>query len=155
MQEKSLNGTCRLQRRNTIQNKSSSWKFWCIFITFQESSLHLYYHNNHTGYTTETTTSWLQTNQNSTSDYDSFQTSVTDVRCWKWFTETSQIITDTVTDQTHSCPYHYYWAVQWSWFARVNALCNLSRKKSWEVAASLPGCLLRRRCFTLYNGSWT
>ena len=28
-----------------------------------------------------------------------------------------------------------YWAIQWSWFARVNALCNLSRKKSWEVAA--------------------
>ena len=31
-----------------------------------------------------------------------------------------------------------YWAVQWSWFARVNALCNLSHKKSREVAASLP-----------------
>ena len=28
-----------------------------------------------------------------------------------------------------------YWAIQQSWFARVNALCNLSRKKSWEVAA--------------------
>ena len=28
-----------------------------------------------------------------------------------------------------------YWAVQRSWFARVNALCNLSCKKSWEVAA--------------------
>ena len=38
--------------------------------TFQESPLRLYYHDNHTGYTTETTTSWLQTNQNSTSDYD-------------------------------------------------------------------------------------
>ena len=37
---------------------------------------------------------------------NSFQTSVTDVRCWKWFTETSQIIT--VTSQTHSRPYHYY-----------------------------------------------
>ena len=42
-----------------------------------------------------------------------------------------------------------YWAVQWSWFARVNALCNLSRKKSREVAASLPGRFLSRRCFTL------
>ena len=31
------------------------------------------------------------------------------------------------------------------WFARVNALRNLSRKKSREVAASL----LSRRCFTL------
>ena len=36
----------------------------------------------------------------------SFQTSVTDVRCWKWFMETSQIIT--VSGQTHSCPYHNY-----------------------------------------------
>ena len=42
-----------------------------------------------------------------------------------------------------------YWAVQWSWFARVNALCNLLRKKSREVAASLPGRFLSRRCFTL------
>ena len=41
------------------------------------------------------------------------------------------------------------WAVQWSWFARVNALCHLSRKKSREVAASLPGRFLSRRCFTL------
>ena len=40
---------------------------------------------------------------------------------------------------------HHYWVVQWSWFARVNALCNLSRKKSWEAAVSL----LSRRCFTL------
>ena len=42
-----------------------------------------------------------------------------------------------------------YWAVQWRWFARENALCNLSRKKSLEVAASLPGRFLSRRCFTL------
>ena len=28
-----------------------------------------------------------------------------------------------------------YWAIQWSWFARVNALCNRSRKMSREVAA--------------------
>ena len=28
-----------------------------------------------------------------------------------------------------------YWAIQQSWFARVNALCNLSRKKSREVTA--------------------
>ena len=41
------------------------------------------------------------------------------------------------------------WAVQRSWFARVNALCNLSRKKSREVAASLPGRFLSRRCSTL------
>ena len=31
--------------------------------------------------------------------------------------------------------YEIYWAIQRSWFARVNALCNLSRKKSLEVAA--------------------
>ena len=44
-----------------------------------------------------------------------------------------------------------YWAVQRNWFARVNALCNLSRKKLREVAASLPGRFLSRpgRCFTL------
>ena len=31
----------------------------------------------------------------------------------------------------------FYWAIQRSWFARarVNALCNLSRKKSREVTA--------------------
>ena len=28
-----------------------------------------------------------------------------------------------------------YWAIQRSWFARVNVLCNLSRKMSREVAA--------------------
>ena len=28
------------------------------------------------------------------------------------------------------------WAIQWSWFARVNALCNLSRKKSREVTGT-------------------
>ena len=32
----------------------------------------------------------------------------------------------------------------------MSALCNLSRKKSREVAASLPGRSPRRRCFTLY-----
>ena len=38
------------------------------------------------------------------------------------------------------------WASQWSWFAWVR--CNLLRKKSWEVAASLPARFLSRRCFT-------
>ena len=42
-----------------------------------------------------------------------------------------------------------YWVVQWSWFAWVNALCNLLRKKSWEVTASLPDRFLSRRSFTL------
>ena len=42
-----------------------------------------------------------------------------------------------------------YWAVQWSWFAWVNTLCNLSRKKSQEVAASLPGRFQSRHCFML------
>ena len=40
-----------------------------------------------------------------------------------------------------------YWAIQRTWIARVNALCNLSAKKSREVA--LPGRFLSRRCFTL------
>ena len=41
------------------------------------------------------------------------------------------------------------WAVQWSWFAWVNVLCNLSCKQSQEAAASIPGWFLSRRCFTL------
>ena len=50
----------------------------------------------------------------------------------------------------HSSPsLRFGLAVQWSWFARVNALCNFSRKKSREVTASLPGRFLSRRCFTL------
>ena len=32
-----------------------------------------------------------------------------------------------------------YWAIQRSWFAKMNALCNLSRKKSREVAAHFRG----------------
>ena len=44
---------------------------------------------------------------------------------------------------------HIYWAVHWSWYARVNALCTLSRKKSREVAASPLGRFLSRRCFKL------
>ena len=43
-----------------------------------------------------------------------------------------------------------YWAVQWSWFARVNALCNLLCKKSRQVALSLLGWFLCRHCFTLW-----
>ena len=42
-----------------------------------------------------------------------------------------------------------YLAVQWSWFAWVNALCNLLYKKPREVTASLPGRFLSRRCFML------
>ena len=41
------------------------------------------------------------------------------------------------------------WAVQRSWFARVNTICNLSHLKSREVQASLPGQFLSRRCITL------
>ena len=33
----------------------------------------------------------------------------------------------------------------------MNALCNLSRKKLREAAASLPGQFLSRRCFTLWK----
>ena len=42
-----------------------------------------------------------------------------------------------------------YWALRWSWFAPVNALSNLLRKKSGKVAAWLLGRLLSRCCFTL------
>ena len=42
-----------------------------------------------------------------------------------------------------------YWALQWSCFAWVNALCNLSCKKLWEVTASVLGWFLSRCCFTL------
>ena len=45
--------------------------------------------------------------------------------------------------------YIMLWVVQWSWFAQVNALCNLSRKWSWQVSASLLGRFLSRHCFTL------
>ena len=49
-----------------------------------------------------------------------------------------------------------YWVVQWSWFAWVNALGNLSCKKLREDAVSLPGQFLSRHCFTLcIIGSWT
>ena len=64
VQEKSLNGTTGCIQRRT---------FW-------ESPLRLYY-DNHTGYTTDTTTSWLQTNQNSTTVTSTW------VRWldWRWF----------------------------------------------------------------------
>ena len=42
-----------------------------------------------------------------------------------------------------------YWAVQWSWFARVNALCNLPCKKLQKVTASILGQFLSRLCFML------
>ena len=45
--------------------------------------------------------------------------------------------------------FYFYWVVQWSFFAQMNALCNLSHKKSREVPASLLGRFLSRRCFTL------
>ena len=41
------------------------------------------------------------------------------------------------------------WVVQWTWFAWVNALCNLSRKKLQELTASLSGRFLSRHCLTL------
>ena len=44
---------------------------------------------------------------------------------------------------------HLYWMVRWSWFARVNALCNLSCKKSQEVTVSFQGQFRSWRCFTL------
>ena len=105
-------GTRKIPEWNIQATKKKHYKEQTIImkilvhLTFQESPLCLYYHDNHTGYTTETITSWLQTKTLPVIMIDSFQTNVTDVRCWKWFTETSQIIT--VTGQTHSRSYHYY-----------------------------------------------
>ena len=49
----------------------------------------------------------------------------------------SRVIWDRVTEtaMADTTGKAVYWAIQRSWFARVNALCNLSRKKSREVAA--------------------
>ena len=112
--EKSLNGTYRLQRR-----------------PFQESPLCLYYHDNHTGYTTETTTSWLQTNRNSISDYDRQFSKQCDIKmlkvvhrnqsdnhCKQCDIKMLKVVhrnqsdnhskSVNVTGQTHSYAYHYY-----------------------------------------------
>ena len=51
-QEKSLNETYRLQRRH-YKEQIIIMKI-LVYLTFQESPLHLYYHDNHSGYTTET-----------------------------------------------------------------------------------------------------
>ena len=40
-----------------------------------------------------------------------------------------------VLNHSTFCNQTLYWAIQRSWFARVNAVCNLSRKKSREVTA--------------------
>ena len=42
-----------------------------------------------------------------------------------------------------------YWAIQRSWFARVNALCNLSEQEVARGRSALPGRFLSRSCFTL------
>ena len=49
----------------------------------------------------------------------------------------------------HSVLCQCYWAIQRSWFAGVNALCNLSRKKFARGHSTLPGRFLSRCCFTL------
>ena len=62
----------------------------------------------------------------------------------------SAVLLSTWTDWRFSLHlFPYYWVVHWSWFAWVNALCNLLRRKSWEVATPLPGRFVRRCCFTL------
>ena len=70
---------------------------------------------------------------------DSFQTSVTDVRCWKWFLETSQIIT--VTGQTHSRLYHYYiYIIQYYSSTRKYPELSLSCLASTHITPSLLLC---------------
>ena len=65
-----------------------------------------------------------------------------DTACKPTYEKQTKHVSDTACKPT-------YWAVQWTWFARVNALCNLSLEKSREVAVSLLGQFLRRRCFML------
>ena len=50
-----------------------------------------------------------------------------------------------------------YWAVQWSWFAQVNALCNLSCKKSQKITAATSRPISEYALVHVeYNGgSWT
>ena len=55
----------------------------------------------------------------------------------------------TVESQSQITHRHHLFAHRAVCTGRVNALCNLSRKKSREVAASLPGRFLSRRCITL------
>ena len=52
---------------------------------------------------------------------------------------------------------HTYWVVQQSWFAIVNALCNLSCKKSQKVIAATSGPISEQvLVHAVYdNGSWT
>ena len=57
----------------------------------------------------------------------------------------------TKTPDLYHYQYHYCrigW-FGWCWFARGNALCNISHEKSCEAAASLPGRFLSRHCFVL------
>ena len=42
-----------------------------------------------------------------------------------------------------------YWAIQRSWFAKVNALCNLFAQEVARGRSALPGLFLSRHCFTL------
>ena len=53
----------------------------------------------------------------------------------------------------HVCACACYWAIKWSWFAQVNALCNLS----WKVAAATSRLTSEQVLFhAVYNnGSWT
>ena len=71
-------------------------------------------------------------------------------------------VTFVKTGNTCQCMWHLFmhvtpiytlaptsWVVQWRWFAGVNALCDLSCKKSQEVTASFQGQFLSSHCFML------
>ena len=63
---------------------------------------------------------------------------------------TLSIVTLYVTVLTSFQENDPYWAIQRSWFGRVNALCNLLRKTDvMRGRSALPGRFLSRRCFTL------
>ena len=68
------------------------------------------------------------------------------MQAWQWLIVwwMSTVFKFLITELCKCCR-----VVQWSWFAWVNTLCNLSHKKLWEVTTSLPGRFLGRRCFTL------
>ena len=75
-----------------------------------------------------------------TVEYNSNQPSTrTNARNWVALTGFFSLFLQSGTDQFKGClhykPVALYWAIQRSWFTRVNALCNLSRKKSRVVAA--------------------
>ena len=122
----------------------------------------LYYTNNHTGYTRETTTSWLQTKTLPVITIHSFQTNVTDVRCWKWFTETSQI--SIVSAQTQLfipqlyvcvCIYIYIYIIQYYSSAGKHPKFSLPCLACTNITHTLSLCCALIRVWNFCFCCWT